>query len=92
MDDLKEVLKHMRELELKVEACETLCQQTMRGGLSGENPGGSPVPSWRVNPEAVEKCVADVVRLARNLSTDESRYFRAVSVIIIIHVQRFKGP
>ncbi len=78
MDYLREVLDHMKELELKVVACENLCKQTMLGGAGG-NPSGSPAPSWRVNPEAIERCVQDVVRLARNLSTDESRYFRAVS-------------
>ncbi len=76
---MREVLDHMKDLELKVLACENLCKQTMLGGAAGGNPSGSPAPSWRVNPEAVDRCVQDVVRLARNLSTDESRYFRAVS-------------
>ena len=37
------------------------------------------VQQWRVNPQAVERCVADVVRIAKELDSDESRYFRAVS-------------
>ena len=37
------------------------------------------VQQWRVNPEAVQRCVADVVKIARELDSDESRYFRAVS-------------
>ena len=37
------------------------------------------VQQWRVNPEAVERCVADVVKIAKDLESDESRYFRAVS-------------
>jgi len=35
---------------------------------------------WKVNPADVEKCVWDVVRVAKDLNSDESRYFRAVSV------------
>ena len=35
---------------------------------------------WRVNPDDVERCVWDVVRVAKELHSDESRYFRAVSL------------
>ena len=35
---------------------------------------------WKVNPDDVERCVWDVVRVAKDLNSDESRYFRAVSV------------
>ena len=37
------------------------------------------VQQWRINPQAVERCVADVVKIAKELNSDESRYFRAVS-------------
>ena len=37
------------------------------------------VRQWRVNPQAVERCVADVVKIAKELDSDESRYFQAVS-------------
>ena len=68
----------MKELELKVVACENLCKQTMAGATGGGT--GSPAPSWRLNPEAVERCVQNVIRLAKDLSTDESRFFKAVSI------------
>ena len=42
---------------------------------------GAGVHQWRVNPQAVERCVADVVKIAKELNSDESRYFRAVSVM-----------
>ena len=38
------------------------------------------VQVWRVNPDDVERCVWDVVRVAKELHSDESRYFRAVSL------------
>ena len=37
------------------------------------------VRQWRVNSQAVERCVADVVKIAKELNSDESRYFQAVS-------------
>ena len=102
MTDLREVIEHMRTLEQKVAAAETLCKQTLlsstqpvpappprpgqKGGqTSSTGSGGGLVRSASlsstrgVNPTAVERCVQDVVRLARDLNTDESRYFRAVS-------------
>ena len=97
MTDLREVIEHMRTLEQKVAAAETLCKQTLlksaqpvpapppRPGQNGQTGstgslGRSSLSSTRgVNPAAVERCVQDVVRLAKDLSTDESRYFRAVS-------------
>ena len=98
MTDLREVIEHMRTLEQKVAAAETLCRQTLlnsaqpvptppprpgqNGGQTGSSGGAarSSLSSSRgVNPSVVERCVQDVVRLARDLNTDESRYFRAVS-------------
>ena len=94
MSDLREVIDHMKMFEQKVAAAESLCKQTLlnstrpvpapppRSGQTG--PMSSPAPaksneSFRgVNPAAVERCVQDVVRLAKDMSTDESRYFRAV--------------
>lgn len=95
MSDLREVINHMRMIEQKVAAAETLCKQTLlnstrpvpspppRAGQSGQTGSAAaakPDGSARgVNPTAVERCVQDVVRLAKDLSTDQSRYFRAVS-------------
>ena len=103
MTDLREVIEHMRMLEQKVAAAESLCKQTLlnstqpvpappprpgqngsqtgsTGGSSGGLTRSASLSSTRgVNPAAVERCVQDVVRLARDLNTDESRYFRAVS-------------
>jgi len=65
----------MADLETRVVACETLCRQTLESNGSTH--------SVRVNPEAVERCVNNVVRLSRTLTTDESRYFQAVSHLYI---------
>ena len=35
---------------------------------------------WKVNPDDVERCVWDVVRVAKDLNSNESRYFRAVII------------
>lgn len=82
----------MKNLEVKVKNAEELCRRTLdqsRPGLAAppgvKNVTGSPTPSWKVNPDAVEKCVYDVVRIAKELSTDESRYFKAVSSYITQH-------
>ena len=112
MNDLREVIDHMRTLEQKVAAAETLCKQTLlnfsqpvpsppprpgsqnTGQVSSTSGGGGSssgglarsvsLSSTRgVNPAAIERCVQDVVRLARDFSTDESRYFRAVSEWVI---------
>ena len=106
MNDLREVIDHMRTLEQKVAGAETLCKQTLlnfsqpvpsppprpggqNAGQTGSTSGGgssgglarsaSLLSTRGVNPAAVERCVQDVVRMARDFSTDESRYFRAVS-------------
>ena len=34
---------------------------------------------WRVNSQAVEKCVNDVVKIAKELDSGDSRFFQAVS-------------
>lgn len=70
VDDLREVLQYMRNLEAKIAAAERLCQQTLEGS-------GSSTQLWKVNPLLVERCVQDVVRIARELNSDESRYFSA---------------
>ena len=110
MNDLREVIEHMRNIEQKVAAAETLCKQTLlnfaqpvpappprpgqssgqtgstggAGGSSGLTRSASLSSTRGVNPAAVERCVQDVVRLARDLNTDESRYFRAVREYNII--------
>jgi hypothetical protein len=68
--DLREVLGYMDSMETKIRAARTLCEQTMQGSQGG-------VRQWRVNSEAVERCVEDVVKIARELNSDESRYFQA---------------
>jgi hypothetical protein len=68
--DLREVLGYMESMESKIRAARSLCDQTMQGSSGG-------VRQWRVNAQAVERCVADVVKIARELNSDESRYFQA---------------
>jgi hypothetical protein len=68
--DLREVLDYMNNMENKIKAADSLCKQMLQGSGAG-------VHQWRVNPQAVERCVADVVKIARELNSDESRYFRA---------------
>ena len=68
------MVQHLRSLDDRVQAAETLCRETL--GLAGQSGRGN---KSLVNPEAVKKCVDNVVILSRAMTTDESRYFRAVS-------------
>ena len=79
----------MTLMEQRVQAAEHLCQQTLancQGTVSVANgsSGGSggvvgSAGAVRINSEAVEKCVGNVVKLAKAVITDDSRYFLAVS-------------
>ena len=78
-------------------AAEALCKQTLinstrpvpapppRSGQTGSTTSPSPAKSngscRGVNPAAVERCVQGVVKLAKDMNTDESRYFRAVCLL-----------
>lgn len=85
---LREVVAHMGRLDDRVKAAELLCQQTLescripeaaREGVDTAAAVTDDPSMNRVNPDAVDKCVTDVVRLARTMNTDESAYFLAVS-------------
>ena len=79
----------MGQLDERVRAAESLCQQTLercrmpeaaRGDADAAAAAVMEEPNLnRVNPDAVDKCVTGVVRLARTMNTDESAYFLAVS-------------
>ena len=62
-----------------MKAAEDLCKQTLRNSRAGHT---GPSSTIHVNPDAVQKCVGDVINLARSLTNDESRYSKAVSCIV----------
>lgn len=101
VNDLREVVEHMRLLEERVKTAENLCQQTLLNCQTAESASDDTAPQAlpvvHINPEAVSKCANDVVMLARALITDESRYFLAVSGFVlsiygIVAVFMVSGP
>ncbi len=69
----------MKSLDDRVCVAETLCKQTLaNSSQTGQTRSSG---ALHINPEAVNKCVNDVIFLAKALSTDESLYFEAVSYI-----------
>lgn len=67
-------------MEQRVQAVELLCQQTLancQSGVAGRD--GETGGAVRINSEAVQKCVGNVVKLAKAMVTDDSRFFLAVS-------------
>ena len=62
----------MRLLDERVKAAELLCQQTLQGAEDVS-------ATVHINPDAVDKCITNMVTLARKLVTEESRYVMAVS-------------
>ena len=79
----------MAKLDDRVKAAESLCQRTLENcrvpvaarenaAVAAAAVGEDPAMN-RVNPDAVDKCVSGVISLARNMNTDESAYFLAVS-------------
>ena len=70
----------MKALQMKVVAAENLCKRTLVNSMQPTGTGQvSSASSSNINPAAVEKCVQDMVMIAKELNTDESRYFKAVS-------------
>ena len=83
VDDLREVMSHMKVLEDRVAAVEDLCRNTIQVSCQlsvclSVNPAPHPQQSSEVvSPPAVERCVRDVVRVAKELNQDESRFSAA---------------
>ena len=57
----------------------------MTGHMTWVQGSSGGVRQWRVNSQAVERCVADVVKISKELNSDESRYFQAVSRAFLIY-------